>query len=220
MNPKNVTLMMKDAGENVPQTVKTLNHCSTMLDWGAVRLFTHQKPPGPVNGEVFMIASQEFPLGHSNFLGGLGPCLFETDFVLYMQNDGYIIHPELWNDDFLQYDYISPPWNTVFMKKVADKWPELHCPTVGSGGFAMRSYRFCKAVAELAVLRGGVNAGLDYFECIMARKKLQEMGIRFAPPEVAIKFATEQDVEGFEGWTDNMSFGFHWLPGRAGRKLL
>lgn len=34
----------------------------------------------------------------------------ETDYALLIHADGYVIHPELWNPDWLEYDYIGAPW--------------------------------------------------------------------------------------------------------------
>lgn len=34
----------------------------------------------------------------------------ETDFVMLVHYDGFIVHPELWRDEFLDYDYIGAPW--------------------------------------------------------------------------------------------------------------
>ena len=30
----------------------------------------------------------------------------ETDFVLIVQYDGFVLHAQAWDDDFLNYDYI------------------------------------------------------------------------------------------------------------------
>ena len=35
---------------------------------------------------------------------------FDTDFVLVVQHDGYILNGDAWNDEFYNYDYIGAPW--------------------------------------------------------------------------------------------------------------
>lgn len=34
----------------------------------------------------------------------------ETDYVLIVQYDGFILNPKAWMDEFLEYDYIGAPW--------------------------------------------------------------------------------------------------------------
>jgi len=41
----------------------------------------------------------------------------ETDYALIVQDDGYVINPDCWTDDFLKYDYIGAAWNTPTSNK-------------------------------------------------------------------------------------------------------
>jgi hypothetical protein len=34
----------------------------------------------------------------------------ETEYVLVIQYDGFILNPEAWTDEFLKYDYVGAPW--------------------------------------------------------------------------------------------------------------
>ncbi len=34
----------------------------------------------------------------------------ETDYMLIVQGDGFIVNPDAWDDEFLDYDYIGAPW--------------------------------------------------------------------------------------------------------------
>lgn len=52
--------------------------------------------------------------------------------VLIIQWDSFIIHPELWTNDFLQYDYIGAVW------------PHHPNTPVGNGGFSLRSSSYLK----------------------------------------------------------------------------
>jgi hypothetical protein len=53
---------------------------------------------------------------------------FDTEHVLIIQWDGFVIDGSAWNDDFLKYDYIGAPW----------QYDERN---VGNGGFSLRSKR-------------------------------------------------------------------------------
>lgn len=124
----------------------------------------------------------------------------KTSHCLVVQADGYILNPSAWNPEFLKYDYIGAPW--------------LPSGTVGNGGFSLRSGKLlwcCSTINDNPHPE-------DNFICVRHRKTLEQMGCRFAPPEVASSFA-------FEGrsWNNGVEwqgvpkswdgqFGFHsWL---------
>jgi hypothetical protein len=115
--------------------------------------------------------------------------------VLVIQWDGMPHSPAHWDDAFLQYDYIGAPWPGV--------------PTsfaVGNGGLSLRSRRLLAALAKLDI-RVDSDADGDQSEdvliCQTNRARLEALGIRFAPIEVAQRFAFESGVA-----TPNV-FGFH-----------
>ena len=61
---------------------------------------------------------------------------FDTDFVLVVQHDGYILNVDAWNDDFYNYDYIGAPWLYTDGKNV------------GNGGFSLRSKKLQEALGK------------------------------------------------------------------------
>jgi hypothetical protein len=119
--------------------------------------------------------------------------LISTDFALVTQWDGYVINPAAWRDEFLQYDYIGAvwPWKPDQFK-------------VGNGGFSLRSRKLLAITAEpwFALLP---NLGEDELICRVYRPILEERNIRFAPPEVAERFAYERSIP------QSPTFGFHGM---------
>jgi len=110
--------------------------------------------------------------------------------VLVIQWDSFIIHPELWTDDFLKYDYIGAVW------------PHHPETPVGNGGFSLRSTKLLDALASPNIPKRHPE---DFCICIDNRGRLEnKFGIRFAPTEVAEKFAVERSA-----W--HPAFGFHGL---------
>jgi Protein of unknown function (DUF5672) len=132
-----------------------------------------------------------------NYLINELPFVVKTEFVLIIQNDGYILNPHLWDKNFLNYDYIGAPWHHV--EKIPNK--------VGNGGFCLRSLKLMKAVSKL-----GYNAynGIeeDWYVSNNQYNYLTNLGLKFAPVEVAEKFSLEVPKEGREWRYDNV-FGFH-----------
>jgi Protein of unknown function (DUF5672) len=118
--------------------------------------------------------------------------------ALIIQYDGFILNPDAWADEYLEYDYIGAPW-----------WYD-HGYTVGNGGFSLRSKKLMEIIATDMTLSQRVNEEPeDAYICCTIRKELEGRGVRFAPIELAKKFAFESnDKDGVE-WTDQ--FGFHGL---------
>lgn len=112
---------------------------------------------------------------------------FSGDYVLVVQWDSFILAGQAWDPAFLDYDYIGAPWT--------------HRPVaVGNGGFSLRSRRL---VAMLAQMEFDVVHPEDAVICELRRVELEARGVRFAPVEVAERFAIEmrQPV--------GPTFGFH-----------
>lgn len=116
----------------------------------------------------------------------------ETEHVLLIQWDGYVINPAAWCADFLDYDYIGARWGFH---------DDAH--NVGNGGFSLRSRRLLEALQDPAV---------DQFEpederiCRFYRPRLEARhGIRFAPAAVADRFSFETT------YPKDWPLGFHGL---------
>lgn len=126
----------------------------------------------------------------------------ESDFVLVIHDDGFVINPHLWNDDFLNYDYIGAPWPY-----------DVNNPTygrVGNGGFSIRSKKLLSTIKDLDIDEYVSNNDLNEDWLIGVTKKdvLENMGIRIAPVELAMQFSLELPIQECEYNLEN-TFGFH-----------
>ena len=112
----------------------------------------------------------------------------EGSHVLVIQWDSFVIHPELWTNSFLTYDYIGAVW------------PHHPTTAVGNGGFSLRSVKLLQAMKKPGFVKRHPE---DYCICVDNKEFLaQECGIRIAPTGVAEQFAVERSP-----W--HPSFGFH-----------
>ena len=113
-----------------------------------------------------------------------------TDFVLIVQWDGFIIDPDAWNTQFLDYDYIGAvwPWHPEGLR-------------VGNGGFSLRSKVLCQLTASPQFVYKNINE--DDMICHLNRDYLVSNGIKFAPKELARHFSFEREL------SDIKTFGFH-----------
>jgi hypothetical protein len=108
--------------------------------------------------------------------------------VLIIQWDSFIVHPELWCNDFLQYDYIGAVW------------PHHPDTPVGNGGFSLRSVKLLEALESPKITKRHPE---DFCICVDNRELLEsEFGIQFAPTHIAEQFAVERSE-----W--HPAFGFH-----------
>ncbi|MFM6811478.1 MAG: DUF5672 family protein, partial [Dolichospermum sp.] len=77
----------------------------------------------------------------------------ETEFCLVTQGDGFIINPQFWSEEFLNYDYIGAPWrkqsHLVNSQGQTVNILDLNKNRVGNGGFSLRSKRLLELCSEL-----------------------------------------------------------------------
>lgn len=125
------------------------------------------------------------------------PKLIETDYVLIIQFDGFILHADSFDNNFFNFDYIGAPWVG---------FPYLN---VGNGGFSWRSRRLCEAVSKLNYGSGkrlDNHEAEDLFICRTNRIYLENYeNCRFANFEIASRFSVEHTNK------VGKPFGFHGL---------
>lgn len=113
----------------------------------------------------------------------------QTSHVLTIQWDGYVIHPDTWQQEFLNADYIGAPW------------PRDTGLIVGNGGFSLRSKKLLEALQDERIRSVHPE---DNCICLDNREFLEtQHGIKFASPELAAQFAYEFAPP------VNKPFGFH-----------
>ena len=192
-----VTLLIAD-GVNANRAKNVLEKCKSVADFGAVKLCTHLPVESEHRVEIMPLNSL---VAYSIW------CLtemykhFDTQHVLIVQRDGWIINPQSWNDGWLKYDYIAP----LFVQH----------DDVGSGGFSLRSKRLMQAAAMKIGVWDGTEEHAQKLQVEKARSyedgvlslNMLGMGFDFAPKEEAGKFC--------QGGNPNMAyyqprpFGFH-----------
>jgi len=116
----------------------------------------------------------------------------QTEHVLLIQWDGYVVNTAAWADEFLEYDYIGAPWGF-----------HTDAYRVGNGGFSLRSRRLLEALQDPEIVDLDPE---DEAICRRYRPLLeQRYGIRFAPEAVAARFSFETT------YPQGIPFGFHAL---------
>lgn len=132
----------------------------------------------------------------------------DSDYILLIQSDGYILNHEMWNNNFLNFSYIGAAWTndpTWIEKQKLKNYVNF----VGNGGFSLRSRKFLELSNNFTTCHG---FGEDVYLCNLQHNYMLAHGIKFAPVEVAERFSRENNLS---DWTNpgvhdiNSSFGFH-----------
>lgn len=132
----------------------------------------------------------------------------QTDYAMIIHADGFIINPELWNDEWLNWDYIGAPW-PLPTDDYSYKTPDGELIRVGNS-VSLRSKRLMRApyFMELEWKEYYGNTNEDGFLCVHNRDALIEEGYKFAPLDVAVHFSKEHEIPENVGLK---TFAFHSL---------
>lgn len=191
----NVTLLGLDCLD-IERLKLAADICQRHFDFGAVKLLS-SIPDG--DSRVVLIDHVGSIEKYSHFFIKKLHEYVDTDFVLVIQYDGFILNPKAWKDEFLHYDYIGAPW-----------WYEDE-NNVGNGGFSLRSRNLIKILAEDNFIQQYHPE--DHHIARTYGQYLRSKGITFAPEHIASKFSIEGclkepvPVKYGSTWTDQ--FGFH-----------
>ena len=106
----NVTLVAMTS-VNIRATTRAMLYSMRGIEFGDAVLITHRKPFGLPKNIRYSHTDKLRDIDAFNYkmvyeLGGH----IKTDFALIVHADGFVVHPELWRDEFLDYDYIGAPW--------------------------------------------------------------------------------------------------------------
>ncbi len=190
---KNVTLIALTS-RNIEAHRKALDYSCRGIEFGAVKLITQSfKTIDDWNKAVIYELTEHV----------------DTDFAMFVHADGYIIHPELWNDEWLQYDYIGAPW-PVPKDNYSNRDEDGNIFRVGNS-VSLRSKRILDLPKQLNIEWKSYygNTHEDGFLCVHHHKLLEKHGCRFAPLEVAKHFSKECEIPENIGLE---TFAFHKDP--------
>lgn len=206
---KNVTLLGIDCVD-VERLRLAINICQNDFEFYEVKILTSLDVANKEN--VIKIKSINSTEEYSNFVINDLWQYVNTSHVLLVQYDGFILNPEAWTDEYLDYDYIGAPWlvadwsvtNFSFPQELVGKF------VVGNGGFSLRSKKILTLTSQLSKTEKITKLHPeDVSLCVWYREILENKGIKFAPIELAKKFGFEAEDKNNYSWDGQ--FGFHGL---------
>lgn len=123
------TLLIVDCLD-VNRAIKVLEHCKSKVDFGAVKLLTHI----PTNYEHRVrIKPLNTLIAYSIFMLKKVHEFIDTQNLMVVQRDGWILNPESFNPEWLELDFIGGLY--------------IQYDKVGSGGFSLRSKKIMQDVS-------------------------------------------------------------------------
>jgi hypothetical protein len=198
---------------DIEKALFALSFSSEKIEYASIKLLSPFRPKNLRSSiEHIHIPNISFR-GYSKFVIENLYEYVETPFCLLVQADGFVINPTLWNDSFLQYDYIGAPWPERVRLR-SEKWFHLDKNRVGNGGFSLRSSKLLKLTSRIDFDRLDFPLrSEDLIICHFLYDRMIADGVKFAPVSVAAKFSLESAIAESPCSLDE-TFGFH------GRRLL
>ena len=196
MELSNVTLVALSS-VNVYETVQAMKYSMRKIKFGDQVLISHKKPFYLPSNIRYEYTSELKTIDDFNY-----KMLFEiyqyirTDFILLIHYDGFVVNPNMWRDEFLDYDYIGSPWEA-----------DLHYDMSGNmvrvgNSVSIRSRRLLELPTKLNIpfRYGDGNANNeDTFICCRYRQLFIDSGIKYAPLEIAKYFGHEKMIPEIQG---------------------
>ena len=222
-----VTLISIDTTDRIEETIQAVYTSMNGIEYGSVKIITTpeniKQYQNSLKEDGILLEEPKIEISSYNdynyyVVYKLGEHV-DTSHCLLVQQDGFVLFPEKWDNDWLNYDYIGAPWPYAEDAYI-DPFGNHH--RVGNGGFSLRSKKFLDIPNNVEVPwetnnsdfywmpEGVVNYHEDGNVCVHNRHIFLEQGCKYATVEVAVRFSQEVRVPECEGI---MPFGFHFrLP--------
>ena len=196
-----VTLVCTDCMEeiHIKNSIRAFDRCLQLCDFGAVKFLTDKDIDYP-----HKVATMPLPslVHYSIFCLKELPKYIDTKYALIVQNDGWILNADAWDNKFYEYDYIGPLFNQYDIQ--------------GVGGFSFRSKALMNKVSAMwpawdvnntDAFQRRVGCYEDGAIAMLLRPDLERQGFKFATLEDAGRFAQGGNPNN-QFWVER-PFGFH-----------
>lgn len=191
----------------IDQTIKALEYSSKDIKFGSVKLISDIETSNLSNKISFNKIEKINNIDEWNYaIIYKLPTYIETDFCILIHDNGFIVNPNSWKDEFLKYDYIGAPWPLP----VDDySYRDINNNLIRVGNsVSLRSKKLLnvplKHNLEWKRFHGCTNE--DGFICCNYRHKYLEDGCKFADIDIAKYFSHESVIPEIKGIKP---FAFH-----------
>ena len=194
LNLSNITLVAMTSVK-IKETIKALQYSMKKIEFGEVVLITHRKP---------FFLPKEITYKHIDKLKSIDDFNYNmvykmhqyinTEFMLLVHYDGFVVNPEQWRDEFLEYDYIGSPFP---LPKDDFSYRDINGNLCRVGNsVSIRSKRLLELPEKIGIKweadHGFFNE--DGFICCKNKHIFEEHGMKFATIETAKYFGHENMI--------------------------
>lgn len=125
-----------------------------------------------------------------------------TDFCLLFQDDGFPLNPDMWRDEFYDYDYVGAPIRT-------DSGLQYNEEQIGGGGFTLRSKKLLEYTKTIPFPKEGEmsHPNEDTMIVFTYRDDIVARGLKICPHNIARNFVIQTALD--ENHTLYNTFGYH-----------
>jgi hypothetical protein len=190
----NVTLVAVSS-IRLQQTKKALEYSCRRIHFGEV-LFLSDKKPWNLPDDIHWIEIKPMKSiqDYNYFLLYELWKYIKTEYALINHYDGFVVHPELWDERFLDYDYIGAPWPVEEGKE--ERMDERGEVCRVGNGVSLRSKKLMQFMDQYQIpfepYAGTYSE--DVLICVQNKYRLEEHGLKIAPLELAAVFSHENDI--------------------------
>jgi hypothetical protein len=200
----NVTLIAV-SDVNIEDTIKALEYSCRDIKFACVKFVSYHKPNYLPSYIDYIPDTPTGNIDNWNYkmvyeLGGH----VDTEFAMLIHSDGFIVNPDQWRSEFLEYDYIGAPWSSDnhLLKDINGEQIRV------GNSVSIRSKKLMdlpkKIGMEWRAFNGYTNE--DGWICINNRHIFKENGMKFADIDIAKYFAHEAMIPEIVGIKP---FAFH-----------
>jgi hypothetical protein len=195
---------------NIENHLKALEYSCRGINFGKVKIVSPYKPnylPEYIDWEETTITNNVDEWCH-DIIYKLGDHI-DTEFMILVHDDGFIVNPDMWRDEFLEYDYIGAPWP---LPRDEFSYRDINGEIIRVGNsVSLRSKRLIDLPVQFKLewksFHGYYNE--DGFINVNYRHVYLEHGMKFAPIDVAKYFSHETPIPEIEGIEPFMFHKYH-----------
>jgi hypothetical protein len=191
---KNVEILIASCF-NAEAGVRALRYSTREIQFGKVSILSPYKPKNLIEGINYIEIEPQTSDTMNTFAIKVMPTHYTHDYVLSIHDDGFVINPQNWLDEFLSYDFIGAPWPPL-------PWNTTN--RVGNMGFFLKSKKFYEAELKIPYICGPN----DWLVTNFYYNQFTAEGCKYAPIEVAAKFSRELPIPEYPHDLSK-TFGFH-----------
>ena len=200
------------ATQEIEATVEALRYSARALEFDEILLVSHRDPLG---ADKFYRHVPIAPFGTAGDWGRF--VVFElhkhihSNHIILVHDDGFIVNPEQWSEEFRNYDFIGAPFP---LPRDSFSYRDSFGNIIRVGNsVSLRSKRLLKLPAEIGLRWDDADGGYfheDGFLCGQHRHTLQAHGIVYPPLDIACRFSRETPLPEHKGI---VPFAFHKWAG-------